>query len=283
MPEMVAANPPANFRVIRMGTKYYHERDYVLFRPKGIADYIFIDFLNPAELSFNDQMHIVQPGNCIFFKPWMRYEVKGHDTGLGNDWLHFQGEEVENILACYGLPLNEIIPTVNTSYVREILEKIEGEIRESIIPHRNRLVEILFETLCINISRSVHAETALKLSPSKKEHLESFRKLRIEILENFQRDWTVEDMADNVYVSHSRFAVLYKEFFGVSPIAELLHTRIEHAKWLLTNTTTAINDIAGQCGFKNVYYFSRKFRELVGCPPSRYYTHYVRKVTGEKS
>ena len=267
------------FEVLRTGVKYYHAPDFCLHRSHGSGDYIFIKFLNKATIEFLGQKHIAEPGNCIFFSPKCAHRLSGYnDEGLANDWLHFKGQNGRKIMAKYNLPINTVIPTVNVSFVRGIINNIKKEISEIQIPHSNRMNEILFETLCINLARSLESEHEFRLSSSKREHFDNFRKLRRKMLETFCEDWTVEKMATEVYMSSSRFAVLYKEFFGTSPIAELLEVRISNAKWLLTSTTCSVKSIARQSGFKNVYYFSRKFNEYVGCPPTKYYTNYVKNV-----
>ena len=263
------------FEIKRIWVRYFHDPDFTLTRPEGAGDYVFIRFLAPAEIIFAGKLHIAQAGNFIFLSPSLPYTITGHQTGLKNDWIHFNGGNVEPLLEGYDLPLNRIMPTLNTGYVREILEKIETETKETFAPHRLHIMELYFETLCVQLSRSVHYEHSLQLSLTQKEHLARFRKIRMQMLESFNNDWSIAKLADLAYVSSSRFAVLYKEFFGISPFAELLHVRIEHAKWLLTNSTSSVNRIAVECGFKNVYYFSRKFAEIVGCPPSKYYIHYI--------
>mgnify|MGYP006293100875 CR=1 FL=1 len=256
--------------VLRVGTKYYHSPDFELNRPRGSGDYIFIKFLKPAELTLRDNVRIAQPGNCIFFSPRFPHKLKGYNTGLGNDWMHLEGPFIKQCLEQYNLPLNHIIPTLNTAFVREILDKLKAELTEPVAIQSDRFMEIYVEMLCLNLARSIHYEQELHLSPTKKEHLENFRKVRARMLDSFTEDWTVEKIAEEVYMSSSRFAVLYKEFFNASPIAELINARIEHAKWLLTSTTLSIKQVSQQSGFQNVYYFSRKFKERVDCSPSSF-------------
>ncbi len=269
-----------SFKVKRIGIRYYHDPEFTLTRPNGAGDYVFIRFLAPAELIFHNKVHIADSGNFVFLSPSLPYTITGHETGLKNDWIHFNGDSIEKLLKRYDLPLNDITPTINTAFARELLEKIESEMKEVIVPYKERFVEVLFETLCIQLSRSMHYEHGIRLSKTKKEHLEKFREIRMQMLESFEKDWSIRELAELAYVSNSRFAVLYKEFFGISPFAELLNVRIEHAKWLLTSSTSSVNGIARECGFNNIYYFSRKFTEIVGCPPSKYYVYYTKRSSG---
>ena len=75
--------------------------------------------------------------------------------------------------------------------------------------------------------------------------------------------------------SESRFSVLYQIFFGISPVKDLINMRLKKACWLLTNKYLSIAEIAYQSGFENIYYFSRLFKQKIGCTPSQYYQKFV--------
>ena len=50
----------------------------------------------------------------------------------------------------------------------------------------------------------------------------------------------------------------------------LLNARIEKAICLLKYNQTSITETAALCGFTSLHYFSRKFKEKTGAPPSAY-------------
>ena len=55
-----------------------------------------------------------------------------------------------------------------------------------------------------------------------------------------------------------------------TPRQYLLNQRIQRATYLLINTTLSITDIAGECGFSNLYHFCRTFKQRTGLTPSEY-------------
>lgn len=81
---------------------------------------------------------------------------------------------------------------------------------------------------------------------------------------------TVKQMADQVHLSPSRFTVVFKERYGVSPFQYLMRLRVERAMELLRAKTYSITQIAEYCGFNNIQHFSRTFREITGQTPSAY-------------
>jgi len=80
----------------------------------------------------------------------------------------------------------------------------------------------------------------------------------------------VEELAARSGYSASHFARQFTRVYGVSPIQYLNSIRILHAKNLLRTDQYTIAEIAQKCGFSNVYYFSRCFKQLTGIPPTKW-------------
>lgn len=64
--------------------------------------------------------------------------------------------------------------------------------------------------------------------------------------------------------------ILFKDETGQTLYKYLSSVRLEHAKHLLEESETAVNDIAAQVGYPNSNSFSRAFRKLTGQTPSAY-------------
>ncbi len=81
---------------------------------------------------------------------------------------------------------------------------------------------------------------------------------------------SVADMARRANLSPSRFGVVFREHFGLSPHQYFLRLRIEHAQVLLTTTDLPLRTIAGHCGFADVHHFSKAFKRIVRVSPGAY-------------
>jgi AraC-like DNA-binding protein len=81
---------------------------------------------------------------------------------------------------------------------------------------------------------------------------------------------SIQNMADSAHLSPSRFAALFQRRFSMSPHQYLLHMRINHGKELLLNTDLDITRIAEYCGFKNIYHFSKMFKQSTTISPKQY-------------
>lgn len=63
---------------------------------------------------------------------------------------------------------------------------------------------------------------------------------------------------------------LFRKYTGVSPAAYLSGLRLEHAAELLKSPECSITETAFRCGFSNLAYFSRVFRQKYGLSPREY-------------
>lgn len=71
-------------------------------------------------------------------------------------------------------------------------------------------------------------------------------------------------------LSYSYFKTLFKMQYGCSPVKYVTMRRIEKAKELLITKRHSVTEISEMCGFDNVYYFSKVFKDYVGVSPQRY-------------
>lgn len=89
---------------------------------------------------------------------------------------------------------------------------------------------------------------------------------------------SIEQLARIVKVSPSYFIELFKKTYGVSAIDYVTQVRIRRAKQLLSRTDSKLKDIARQVGYRDEYYFSRRFKHATGIPPTEYARSRKRRI-----
>jgi transcriptional regulator GlxA family with amidase domain len=62
----------------------------------------------------------------------------------------------------------------------------------------------------------------------------------------------------------------FREATGVPPHEYVLQARVNEARRLLGETDHPIKRVAQQLGYRDVYFFSRQFRQFAGVPPALY-------------
>lgn len=108
------------------------------------------------------------------------------------------------------------------------------------------------------------------LSAGDKLKIDRYKKLASYIEEHYSGPISLKDLADVISCNPQYLCRFFKEITGTSPVQYLISCRVEHACTLLTETTRPILDISLDCGFENVSYFIRKFKQLKGCTPKEY-------------
>ena len=81
---------------------------------------------------------------------------------------------------------------------------------------------------------------------------------------------------NDIPMSYTYFIKLFKKETGYTPAGYFFEKRINYAKQLLLNNANnhvkkvRLKDIAGMCGFNDVYYFSRAFKKSTGYSPKQW-------------
>ncbi|MBF8193091.1 helix-turn-helix transcriptional regulator [Nonomuraea sp. K274] len=81
---------------------------------------------------------------------------------------------------------------------------------------------------------------------------------------------SVASLARAVALSPSRFAHLFAEETGQTPMQAVRQARVRHAASLLEVTDLDVGQVAAASGFVSPFHFSRAFRREYGLPPRDY-------------
>lgn len=81
---------------------------------------------------------------------------------------------------------------------------------------------------------------------------------------------TLDELAKHSKLSPAHYSFLFKKHTGYSPINYFLRLKIQRACVYLDTSDCPINEVAEQLGFKDPFYFSRLFHNIMGMSPSEY-------------
>lgn len=96
---------------------------------------------------------------------------------------------------------------------------------------------------------------------------------RIKVMLQFIHDHSADELstaliARQVSISESECLRCFRSTIGTTPIQYLRQYRIQQAAELLTSTDLPVSTIAERCGFQDLSYFTKTFREMKGCAPT---------------
>lgn len=90
------------------------------------------------------------------------------------------------------------------------------------------------------------------------------------ILQNIQKDISIDEIAEKIGMSKYYFIRKFKKYVGYTPIQYINVQRCEMAKILLKEKNRSIKQIAKLCGFEDASYFSKVFYKYNKVHPSVY-------------
>ena len=228
--------------------------------------YNLFHFPAPVEIRVGEELIRTRPNACIISKPWEpRWFYFDTDTTM--NWMH-NDASIEALLNKYGIPVGQVFYPENPGFVADSFRKMYREFNSN-GPYREALLDGYVEELLIKLSRSIHeANTAVPLTSAERKQL---LRLRLEMVDNPQQQWTVAKMAERVSLSPSRFHAVYKALFDISPMADVINAKVDRAKTLLVmEEKTGILEISEKLGYSNQYHFIRQFKAATGMTPGAY-------------
>lgn len=116
----------------------------------------------------------------------------------------------------------------------------------------------LFTTLCLNASKN--QPRGIRFIRIINEYLSA----------NFQRDFTLDELAEHIGINKFYMEKLYKQHTGKTIRQALTLLRLERAKMLLRTTTLSIKQIAKESGFNIRQQLIYNFKNYYNITPSEY-------------
>lgn len=97
------------------------------------------------------------------------------------------------------------------------------------------------------------------------------------IEEHYVEELTVARIADSVALSESACLRSFRQMLGLTPIQYVKQYRIEKAAEMLLTTRLKAGEIGAACGFSDMSYFTKSFREAKHCTPKEYQRRFAGK------
>jgi AraC-like DNA-binding protein len=91
---------------------------------------------------------------------------------------------------------------------------------------------------------------------------------------DYQKSWSLEDLAKVAGMSRSGFALNFKKQVGISPVDYLTNWRKQIACELLNTEGHNVSTVAIAVGYKSESAFSIAFTKIVKCRPGFYQKNY---------
>jgi AraC-like DNA-binding protein len=241
-------------RVLLVEPEQYPERR-TIFRNKLTAHELIFHFSGEATVYFGDQVLQTAP-NTVRFLPQgdiHRYEVVRKTHGRCIDvFFHTDRPVSPEAFVCHvpeGSQLGALFGRLFTLWI----SREEGSYFECL-----SLLYRIFGLLQRNALQSPRYTS--RIEPAVEYIRQHF------LLETIR----TEDLAQLCGISYSYLKKLFLQRFGLTPKQYGLQLKLQYACDLLRAGNYSVSQVAEQCGFKDVYFFSRQFKSHIGLSPTAF-------------
>lgn len=97
-----------------------------------------------------------------------------------------------------------------------------------------------------------------------------FQELLVYMHDHFQNKLVLKELAEKFHLNANYCCALFNKETGGSFSEYLTAIRMKEAQRLLSLTTLSLEEIAGQCGIQDYYYFNKVFKKYSGMTPAQY-------------
>ncbi|MBE7087695.1 MAG: helix-turn-helix domain-containing protein [Clostridiales bacterium] len=241
-------------------------RPFHLIRDFGTNDYLFLLFKSYGEITIDGVKKYYNPYDGILLTPFTPHEIRTIDALLVHDWIHFyvnDEKSFNSIPFCF----NTLFHCHKANLLSQLVSMIYNEHNEY-HDDKNQIINSLMNIL---IRQLIHQSTLTTFLNNQELRLKAkFDTVRNDIYTNHKYPNSIDELANSLFLSNSRFSHLYKKFYNVSPLHDLNTAKIQHAQQLLQTSDLSIAEISEQCMFNNVYHFIRYFKSRTGIPPGKW-------------
>jgi len=131
------------------------------------------------------------------------------------------------------------------------------------------ILDSLSTQIAVHFLRTLESNMGLPTKVPLPEH-RSIKRVLNYLRENYNSDFTLEDVAREAGLSKYYLARFFREQTGKTLWKYLRDYRIQKAKELLHGGKHTVTEVCFLCGFQNHSYFTRCFQQEVGCTPTQY-------------
>lgn len=255
--------------IFNIGYNHRHDSSFFIDCPNGIGSWLFILTKTPAVFVIDDEEFVAKPYSFIIYKKGTPYYYRSHGDEYIDDWLYFNlNDDEEQLFTELNIPINKPKYIGNTTELTTFLWQITFEFFSPNI-YKSDISEMYLKIFFMKLSGFINSNDYLKPGGLPFKH-DLIVNIRANIYNLPNQIMSIDDMAAELGISRSGFQHMYKKYFGVSVIEDVINSRLKRAKYLLITTDYPLAIIAEHSGYNNEIHLIRQFKQKFGLSPTAY-------------
>jgi AraC family transcriptional regulator of arabinose operon len=247
---------------------YPKAKDHYTYRKKGLPEnFLFYCVDGHGWYQIKDQRYEVGPSE-FFILP----QNVEHAYGSNTDhpwtiyWIHFGGEALPQFNNTHAVK-ESFKPThvKNTGEISSVFSKIYKSLELGY-----SIDNLLFANMCFSQFLTLFVYNSRHYAAASNDKMDCVDSAILYMQSHINENISLNELSGLYNYSVSRFSNLFKQKTGYAPIDYFVQMKMQKACQELDFTGRSIKDIAMSMGFDDPYYFSKRFRAIIGLSPKKY-------------
>ncbi|AEV99881.1 AraC family transcriptional regulator [Niastella koreensis] len=247
---------------------YPNARGHYTYRKKGLPEnFLFYCVDGAGWYQIGDKKSEVGP-NQFFILPQNVEHAYGsaEDNPWSIYWIHFGGESLSQMNA-----LQAVQKHFKPFYIKsssEIINMFSRMYKALELGYSTD--NLIFANLSLPHFLSLFIYNSKHTTVSPNDKLDVVDAAILYMQEHINENISLQDLSSHYNYSASRFSSLFKQKTGYAPIDYFIQMKMQKASQQLDFSSSSVKDIALSMGFDDPYYFSKRFRKIIGLSPKQY-------------
>ena len=244
------------------GGHIFAQQGRAIQRNSGRPDYLLFYVAKGSEHMFlNDEIKLTE-GGFVIFRP---YEKQIHIQKSSKTsefyYVHFNAPKDFDL---FGFKSSFAYLNKPSAKVVDLFEEILDELQSKKPAYEQVCVSKLFNIMFLlkrKLEKSTHPLG---------QYTDKISFVIQKMNKEYEKNCSLEDYAKICCMSKYHFLRVFKHVTGCSPMEYRNSIRLEHAKDLLLDTKSSVDEIASAVGYTSAAYFCNAFKSKFGVSPGQY-------------
>ena len=243
-------------------------------RPNGRSDYQLIYVVSgKIHFTFDNKKQVLSAGHMVLYRPGEpQYYQRYAEDKPEAYWLHFSGNDVENILKNCSLSHGNVFKVGIHEDFKELFSKIITEIQRREAAFR-KITALFLESILFLIFRYGLEDKTKNVDVDHDTTLMSNIHYEMSLAvayfnEHYMENINIHEYAKSRNMSYAWFNRNFFRWVSLTPTQHIISARVASAQSLLESTDYSVAHIAELVGYNDPLYFSRVFKKKVGLSPN---------------
>ena len=234
---------------------------------RGLHDYdLWFVWAGRGRMKVDREEIGLGPGTCVWMRPGHRYEAEQEPAArLGVNYIHFRFQKLGKVL-----PLSAIEPPFEVMRTRQ-LDLVDAMLRRVVELRAGPAVGVAAElagALLMELAREQAEAPGGEAAGLDEHHRDIVLQAAAQIRESPGRVPPIAALARRAGYSVDHFSRVFLKVMHARPQDYVINARIERARQLLSESNLTVGMIAEALGFRDIFFFSRQFRQKTGQTPT---------------